>query len=905
MAVVLATVLCLLAGPAVGSAAAGPPENNFPPEVRGNPAVGERVVCGVGSWSGEINNNPPSEGFSYQWLRDGTVVGTEVTYRIATADQGHEIYCVVTATNKAGSTAADSFNGLLIPGVAESAPENKVPPKVSGTAAVGQTATCEPGTWSGVPTPTYSYQWLRDGSEIASATGSTYVVMEKDAGHKLSCKVKASNSKGFEYKLSSNSLEIPGSAPKSIEKPRILGSGGPPFKVGEQLTCYEGMWSGSTTITFTYQWLRDGSSIPSAIGSTYTVAVEDETHNLSCRVTATNGVGSGEEASEPVKVGGSKPENQESPKITGTALVGDTLTCEPGAWSGVPTPTYSYVWQRGITKVGSESTYKVEPADRGEELTCIVTATNTEGHASQASAPVVVPKGTGVGKPKYEPGTPPELSAAGGTAVGDVLSCEHGVWGGTKPITFKYQWLRDKQNIVTATEPAYTIEAADQGHELTCKVIAVNGEGTESAETSGLSIPGTAPLNTAAPEVAGSPVVGETLACKEGAWTGAPPPEFKYQWLRDGASIASATTNSYVVAAEDRGHELSCTVTAHNVEGNVPASSAPVYIPGSLPLSTAAPEVSGTPAVNESLTCERGQWSGAPSPEYKYQWLLEGESIESATGSTYTVRASDRGYSLACEVTATNRVGTESAKSRPFHIPGIRPEVIEEPTVSGRASVGAPLTCSPGIWSAKPPPVFKYQWQRDRTNIASATSSSYTVGAGDEGHLITCTVTATNIEGGAEVESSNGLVIPRPAVKTETRQEEETFTGSETLTEAQIIATLRSQVGRPRPAARIASLRKTGHYAIIFVAPAAGTLEVFWYQVSKGARHGAKSKQILLASAKASYARATTQTVTLHLTKAGRRLIGHVKITVKGVFSLPRRRPVTWLGQLQLSLPLK
>ena len=76
----LAAATCLLAGPAVGSAAAAKPENNFPPEVRGNPAVGERAVCGAGSWTGEISE------FSYQWLRDGTVVGTELTYRIATAD---------------------------------------------------------------------------------------------------------------------------------------------------------------------------------------------------------------------------------------------------------------------------------------------------------------------------------------------------------------------------------------------------------------------------------------------------------------------------------------------------------------------------------------------------------------------------------------------------------------------------------------------------------------------------------------------------------------------------------------------------------------------------------------------------------------------------------------------------
>jgi carboxypeptidase family protein len=64
------------------------------------------------------------------------------------------------------------------------------------TPAVGSTLVCEKGTWGGVPTPTYSYKWLRDGTPIAGATEIKYVVQTADAGHTLACEVTAKNSLG-------------------------------------------------------------------------------------------------------------------------------------------------------------------------------------------------------------------------------------------------------------------------------------------------------------------------------------------------------------------------------------------------------------------------------------------------------------------------------------------------------------------------------------------------------------------------------------------------------------------------------------------------------------------------------------------------------------------------------------
>jgi hypothetical protein len=339
----------------------------------------------------------------------------------------------------------------------------------------------------------------------------------------------------------------------------------------------------------------------------------------------------------------------------------------------------------------------------------------------------------------------------------------------------------------------------------------------------------------------------------------------------------------------------------------VEATSNSLYVPGNEPTNTASPEVSGNPAVGDTLTCSPGTWTGQPAPTYTYRWLLGGTGIPSATTNTYTVATTDRGLVLSCMVTASNGAGTESATSKGLHVPGIRPENIEAPRVSGTPAVGQPLTCLPGIWNGAPPPAFTYQWLRDGTSMASATGSTYTIELADEGHLLSCEVTATNGEGGAEAKSSNGLMISRGTVRPESRLEltfppPANFVATPTV--AQILATLHVQLARMQHHVRIASLRKTGLWAFSFAAPAAGKLELSWYQASTGANRSAKTKPLLLALSTTSFESATTRTVKLRLTSAGRRLIGeskHIPLTVKGVFARPHERPVTWLETVLLS----
>ena len=64
-------------------------------------------------------------------------------------------------------------------------------------------------------------------------------------------------------------------------------------------------------------------------------------------------------------------------------------------------------------------------------------------------------------------------------------------------------------------------------------------------------------------------------------------------------------------------------------------------------------------------------------------------------------------------------------------------------TVTGSAPVGSLLTANAGSWNGGATFTLTYQWTRDGSNIGGATSSTYTTVAGDVGHAIGVTETAT------------------------------------------------------------------------------------------------------------------------------------------------------------------
>lgn len=116
------------------------------------------------------------------------------------------------------SAHGDEITGTAVP------PANVSPPTTTGTPAVGQALDCSEGAWTGAPTPSFTYQWLRNGTPITRADASAYTVQQTDQGNSLACQVTATNIAG-----SASAISDSVSVPTEIHPP-----GGSSGKTGSQ-----------------------------------------------------------------------------------------------------------------------------------------------------------------------------------------------------------------------------------------------------------------------------------------------------------------------------------------------------------------------------------------------------------------------------------------------------------------------------------------------------------------------------------------------------------------------------------------------------------------------------------------------------------------------------------------------
>ena len=276
-------------------------------------------------------------------------------------------------------------------------------PTITGVAQTGQTLTTSNGTWTGTPT-SYSYQWQRAAtsggvySNIASATNSTYVVSDTDAGYFIKSAVIATNGAGSSSAaLSSETSAVTDIAPVNRAIPVITGTA----RTGSTLTSSSGTWASSPT-SYSYQWQRAATSggvysnIASATNSTYVVSDSDVGYFVKVSVVATNGVGSSSAvlSSETATVTDIAPTNTAIPVITGVARTGETLTASRGSWTSAPSgsTTYTYQWKRATTSGGTYSnigsatsrTYELTDTDIDKYIKVAVIATNSIGASTAA-----------------------------------------------------------------------------------------------------------------------------------------------------------------------------------------------------------------------------------------------------------------------------------------------------------------------------------------------------------------------------------------------------------------------------------------------------------------------------------------------------------------------------------------
>jgi hypothetical protein len=189
------------------------------------------------------------------------------------------------------------------------------------------------------------------------------------------------------------------------------------------------------------------------------------------------------------------------------------------------------------------------------------------------------------------------------------------------------------------------------------------------------------------------------------------------------------------------------------------------------PQNQTAPTIDGKAMVGQTLTSDKGEWSGNPTT-FTYQWQRcdnDGSScgdISGATVKTYKLADADVGNTIRVQVKATNPDGAATAPSKTTDVisGNAAPRALEKPSISGKAEVGETLTANPGRW-AEGPSDFSYQWQlcdKDGANckeIVGATGKTYGVRSSDKDNTIRVQLTAKNLVGSTIASSNNTAVI--------------------------------------------------------------------------------------------------------------------------------------------------
>ena len=207
----------------------------------GTVAVGQQLQASAGTWTGT-----PAPTFTYQWQDCDSggsncvpIAGaTASSYTIQSADGGFALEVVVTGSNSGGSSQAASAPTAVVPAGAGA---TRRLPQISGTVAVGQQLQASPGTWTGTPAPTFTYQWQdcdsggNNCSPIPGATASSYTIQAGDGGDTLEVVVTGSNSAGSSQAASSSDGRRAAGAGQH-QAPQISGT----VAVGQQLQTSSG-----------------------------------------------------------------------------------------------------------------------------------------------------------------------------------------------------------------------------------------------------------------------------------------------------------------------------------------------------------------------------------------------------------------------------------------------------------------------------------------------------------------------------------------------------------------------------------------------------------------------------------------------------------------------------------------
>ncbi|MTB87555.1 hypothetical protein GGQ26_04185 [Aeromicrobium sp. zg-629] len=367
--------------------------------------------------------------------------------------------------------------------------------------------------------------------------------------------------------------------------------------------------AGVTRAGETLTWTVPETAVGATASTTFTVTTRAASDDLFVKA-------------DPVTMGGACVacgglKSAPKPTVSGTPTVGATLTAE-GAWPQGTTLTHEWSVD-GVVRTGAtERTFVPEPTDIGKTVSVVVTGVAPGRSATRrVSAPTeAVVEGMQAATPV------PTLS--GTPRVDAEVSVVPGEWDAGVSLT--REWFVDGESVGNGA--SYTPTAADAGKPLT---VAVTGERAGYASVTRTSAAVEVALAeqsaTPVPTIAGTARFGSTLRATAGTWDAGV--TLTYQWRRNGAPIAGATTATYRSGLADLGKRISVEVTGsragYESVSKVSVATAPV-VRATLPRGRV--KVVGKPVVGRQLGLSVTRFGSGH--RVTYRWYVGGKRVGNA-----------------------------------------------------------------------------------------------------------------------------------------------------------------------------------------------------------------------------------------------------------------------------------
>ena len=220
-----------------------------------------------------------------------------------------------------------------------------------------------------------------------------------------------------------------------------------------------------------------------------------------------------------------------------------------------------------------------------------------------------------------------------------------------------------------------------------------------------------------------------------------------------------------------------------------------MFVPSAPLAFTTAASITGTAQEGSVLTAANGTTNDPNAVVSGYQWQSSADNgttwsnIAGATAATYTPIEADETRLLRVVETATDSGTAQSATSTSAATGAVADIVLaftSAASISGAATVGSLLSAANGALNDADASVTGFQWQSSSdngatwSNIAGATTATYTPVAADQGNRLRVVETATDADGGPSITSNSAatsvvtnstLVFTTPASITGTAQE--------------------------------------------------------------------------------------------------------------------------------------